>query len=112
MSVEHTIYCGPYVECKVETTTSMSLERRCPKAARLHSTRSNTKNDKVCPACLSTMVDVNIEVEEDAVDAWELQDEFEGDMLLLFFNEGNDIWVKDGGSFFVDQDDDSLRELQ
>ena len=100
MGVTRLTYCGPYVECKVQKTKASYPSRVCPNTAcELHTVEPQA-NDKFCRACGSTIAEVTEEVEEDAVDSWELEEDFDGAMYQPFggfmsklSDQGIHIWV-------------------
>ena len=106
-----TLY-GPYVECKVQKTTETFHERVCPNVSnKLHPAANLGEDGKFCSECGNAIVEISVEEEVDAVNAWELQEDFDGAMWQPFGDyaeklgeQGLHIWV--GGKRGEDGDDE------
>jgi hypothetical protein len=122
MSIERLTYCGPYIECKVETIPSTYPVDRCSNAACTRHTIDSHAQGKFCHECGSAIAPMDIAYTEDAVDACELAEELADKLWRPFCNEEEvsdkniHVWVgcesDDALALIVDNDEESLTELR
>lgn len=128
MRIMHFTLCGPYVECRVEKTSTTFQRRTCPNTCcEQHLNERFGRCDKFCPTCGSAIVEISVEQEVDAVDPWELEEDLDlamaqpfGDHAEKLSEQGLHIWVggiaKDcaNDEFYAgdDEDEESLREVR
>jgi len=109
-------------------TTSTYSERRCGNAECSERLRDIRHEDaSFCKVCGSAIADIEVEVEVDEVEQWELEEELDGRLWRPFGDfaetlsaQGVHIWVvtagleedKAGRHLFVDDENESLTEVR
>src|ERR1700734_227587 len=101
MGVDYFTHCGTYVECKVKKTTGAVEKQRCSNTScDRHKVKYWPDRYKFCTECGQAIETVNVTVEVDAVDSWELQEDLDGDLWQPFGDyeeklreQGLHIWI-------------------
>ena len=130
MVITHFTFCGPYVECRVQKTSTTFQVKTCPNTScEQHLNEMFGRCDKFCPTCGSAIGEVTVEQEVDAVNSWELEEKLGcamiqpfGDHAETLSEQGLHIWIgcgmakgaadEDPDSVDDDDDEESLREVR
>jgi len=120
MSLDYTTYLGPYLQCKVSKTDSMTTRRTCTNSACPN--QNGHMNSKFCYECGSPIGDVGFIVKANKVDSGDIREAIHNDMCppggeyfyKLSRDQGIDIWIgnlyrtKNSRPFSFDREESQL----
>jgi hypothetical protein len=91
MSIDYSIYIGPFVRCKVEKKEVEKERRTCPhKNCRNHDKRISTA---FCSFCGSKIEEVKYKEEADAVNWGEVSEKIKDTLVCPIHKNGEHIWI-------------------
>jgi hypothetical protein len=87
MSIDYTVYIGPYVQCKVSKEKVNHEVRVCPNQSCEQSKLNFPPNVSFCPSCGSKVKSKTISKEHDSQHPYDIAREFNEDLNNHYFEE-------------------------
>lgn len=92
MSLDYSVYVGPYVECKIGMKKSLKKTRVCPNTKCL--IRNSNPNTKFCPDCGFGIVETTEEIEVEEVCLWDIREALHDTLIFPFGDSARDVMIK------------------